>query len=112
MNKLVLGVLLILMMFGHNYVLNQPQVLQDELQTIHQASVPKFNLLYSMPSAIAIFFILPLGIMYDKYAERILIGSAFFLMLGQLLVTVFGANPAPYAFPLLTLGRVLEGTTA
>lgn len=28
MNKLLLGVLLILMMFGHNYVLNQPQVLQ------------------------------------------------------------------------------------
>lgn len=28
MNKVFLGVLLILMMFGHNYVLNQPQVLQ------------------------------------------------------------------------------------
>lgn len=28
MNKVVLGVLLILIMFGHNYVLNQPQVLQ------------------------------------------------------------------------------------
>jgi len=29
MNKVVLGVLLILIMFGHNYVLNQPQVLQS-----------------------------------------------------------------------------------
>lgn len=28
MNKLTIGFLLILMMFGHNYVLNQPQVLQ------------------------------------------------------------------------------------
>lgn len=28
MNRTLLGILLILMMFGHNYVLNQPQVLQ------------------------------------------------------------------------------------
>lgn len=32
MNKVTLGILLILMMFGHNYVLNQPQVLQAEFQ--------------------------------------------------------------------------------
>lgn len=29
MNKVTLGILLVLMMFGHNYVLNQPQVLQS-----------------------------------------------------------------------------------
>jgi hypothetical protein len=32
MNKVLIGVILILMMFGHNYVLNQPQVLQSEIQ--------------------------------------------------------------------------------
>jgi hypothetical protein len=32
MNKVVLGIILILMMFGHNYVINQPQILQAEFQ--------------------------------------------------------------------------------
>lgn len=32
MKRVALCVLLILMMFGHNYVLNQPQVLQAEFQ--------------------------------------------------------------------------------
>jgi nitrate/nitrite transporter NarK len=112
MNRLVLGTLLILLMFGHSYVLNQPQVLQTELQHIHQISVPQLNLLYSVPSAVAIFFILPLGIMYDRYAAAILLGAGFVLMLGQLLVAVFGTNNADYAFYLLVLGRALEGTTA
>jgi hypothetical protein len=60
-----------------------------------------------VPSAISIFFILPLGVMYDRYASAILLGSGFVLMLGQLIVAIFGTNPAGYAFYLLVLGRAL-----
>lgn len=55
---------------------------------------------------------MPLGILYDKYSEKIVIGSGIVLVLGQLLVTIFGTNPKDYAFPLLTFGRIMEGTTA
>ena len=92
MNRLVIGVLLILMMFGHNYVLNQPQVLQSEFQSIHKISVPQFNFLYSIPSFVSIFFILPLGVLYDRYSGVILIGAALSLMFGQLLVAIFGVS--------------------
>lgn len=39
MNKATLAILLIMMMFGHNYVLNQPQVLQAEIQETHKVTV-------------------------------------------------------------------------
>lgn len=39
MKKLKLGVLLILMLFGHNYVLNQTQTMQKPLEQIHQINV-------------------------------------------------------------------------
>jgi hypothetical protein len=45
--------------------------------------------------------------MYDRYASAILLGSGFVLMLGQLIVAIFGTNPAGYAFYLLVLGRAL-----
>jgi hypothetical protein len=35
MNKKYAGVLLVLMMLGHNFVLNQPQALQQEIEHIH-----------------------------------------------------------------------------
>ncbi len=39
-------------------------------------------------------------------------GSGLFLAVGQLIVAIFGSNPSSYAYPLLVLGRTLEGTTA
>ena len=64
MNKLCLGVLLILMMFGHNYVLNQTQSMQKELMGIHSITITEFNLFYSIPSVLSIIFIIPLGFFY------------------------------------------------
>lgn len=69
-------------------------------------------MLYSVPSFVSIFFILPLGMLYDRYSGAILLGAALSLMFGQLLVSVFGAYPTPHAFSLLTLGRVFEGIAA
>lgn len=60
----------------------------------------------------SIFFILPLGVLYDKYSGMILIGAALSLMFGQLLVSVFGASASSSAFTFLTIGRVFEGTAA
>jgi len=39
MKKLHLGFLLILMMFGHNYVLNQTQTMQKPLEKIHDITI-------------------------------------------------------------------------
>lgn len=39
MRKLHLGILLTLMMFGHNFVLNQTQTMQKELTSIHNISI-------------------------------------------------------------------------
>ncbi len=39
MNKFRRGLLLIVMMYGHNYVLNQAQALQKEIQNIHDVTV-------------------------------------------------------------------------
>lgn len=64
MRKIHLGLLLILMMFGHNYVLNQTQTMQKPLENIHNITITEFNLLYSVPSAISILFIIPMGFFY------------------------------------------------
>jgi hypothetical protein len=65
-----------------------------------------------LPSGIAIFVIIPLGVLFDKKAEIIVIGSGLFLALGQLLVAIFATNSNSYAFTLVTIGRIFEGTTA
>lgn len=39
MNKVHLGILLIFMMFGHNFVLNQTQTMQKELTSIHHITI-------------------------------------------------------------------------
>ena len=88
MKKLHRGLILIVMMFGHNYVINQAQALQEEIQELHSVNVPEFNLLYSVPSAVSIFFIIPLGVLYDRYSEIILLLSSFMLLIGQLIVTI------------------------
>ena len=54
MNRKYAGILLILMMLGHNYVINQPQSLQQDIEHIHSVTVTEFNLLYSIPSILAI----------------------------------------------------------
>jgi hypothetical protein len=64
MRKLYLGILLTIMMFGHNFVLNQTQSMQKELTAIHKISITEFNLLYSIPSAVSILFIIPMGFFY------------------------------------------------
>lgn len=50
-------------------------------------------MLYSVPSAVAIFFIIPLGVMYDKHAGIILMIAVTGLVFGQLLIAIFGASP-------------------
>ena len=95
------------MMFGHNYVLNQAQALQKNIQELHQKTVPQFNLLYSIPSAISIVFIIPLGILYDRYSQKILIFAAFSLLIGQIFVTFFGPKFIEHSFSGLLTGRVL-----
>ena len=72
MKKLYLGILLIIMMFGHNFVLNQTQSMQKELTAIHKISITEFNLLYSIPSAVSILFIIPMGFFYERYANKLL----------------------------------------
>ena len=39
MHKGYLGLLLILMMFGHNFVLNQTQTMQKSLMDIHNITI-------------------------------------------------------------------------
>jgi hypothetical protein len=39
MKKVQLGILLTVMMFGHNFVLNQTQTMQKELTIIHSISI-------------------------------------------------------------------------
>jgi hypothetical protein len=90
MNKFRRGLLLIIMMYGHNYVLNQAQALQKEIQNIHDVTVTEFNLLYSIPSAVSILFIIPLGFMYERFSNSLLIAGAIALSLGELMVTLFG----------------------
>jgi hypothetical protein len=91
MRKFHLGILLTLMMFGHNFVLNQTQTMQKELTSIHSISITEFNLLYSIPSAMSILCIIPIGFFYDKYANSLLWAGAIILSLGQLIITIFGA---------------------
>lgn len=112
MKKVQLGILLTVMMFGHNFVLNQTQTMQSELTTIHSISITEFNLLYSIPSAVSILFIIPMGFCYDNYANALLWGGAIVLSLGQLLVTVFASQNKPHYYDLLMSGRVLEGIGA
>ena len=112
MKKIYLGILLILMMFGHNYVLNQTQTMQKSLEQIHNIKVTEFNLLYSIPSAISILFIIPMGFFYRELANKLLWTGAITLALGQLLISLFGGDNQPFYYQLLMLGRIFEGIGA
>ena len=98
MRKIKLGFLLVLMMVGHNYVLNQTQAMQKPLEEIHSINVTSFNLLYSIPSAISILFIIPMGFFYEKLSNKLLWMGAILLSLGQLLVAVFGGSNQPFYY--------------
>lgn len=99
MTKFYRGLVLILMMFGHNYVINQPQSLFNQLESIHGGDTTKFNWsMYSLPSIMSILFIVPLGILYDKFALRILLVGAFSMLVGQFLVSFFGPYGLDYYF--------------
>jgi len=91
MKKFYLGILLIIMMFGHNFVLNQVQSMQAHLTKIFKVSITEFNFLYSIPSGISMIFIIPIGFFADKYTNSLLWIGAFALLIGQLLSTIFGA---------------------
>lgn len=112
MKKVSLGILLIVMMFGHNFVLNQTQSMQKPLEEIHSISVTEFNLLYSIPSAISILFIIPMGFFYEQIENKLLWGGAISLSFGQLLISIFAGENKPYYYHLLMGGRIFEGIGA
>ena len=103
-----LGFLLIMMMFGHNFVLNQTQSMQKELMHVHGITITEFNLLYSIPAALSILFIIPVGFFYDTYRYHLLALGAFSLTLGQAFITGFGAYAESVGFTLTMVGRVFE----
>lgn len=111
-SRLYPAVLLILMMFAHNYVLNQAQSLQTTIQELHDVRVTEFNFLYSIPSAVSIFVIIPLGILYENYAQKVLLLGAFALLFGQILVTICGPNFMSHSYLGLIIGRIFEGNGA
>ena len=106
MKKLKLGILLIILMFGHNYVLNQTQTMQKPLEKIHKINVTEFNLLYSIPSAISILVIIPLGFFYEHLSNKLLWTGAIALSLGQLIVAIFGGESKDFYYELLMIGRI------
>ena len=66
--------------------------------------------MYSLPSSLSIIFIIPLGILYDRYALRIILIGGFSLLVGQALVTIYG--PDRGYFQTLVIGRILEAIGA
>ena len=66
--------------------------MQKELTDVFDITVTQFNLLYSIPSAVSILFIIPMGFFYDKYTNSLLWAGAITLSLGQLFITLFGAS--------------------
>ena len=112
MNRKHIGILLIMMMLGHNYVINQPQSLQQEIEHIHSVTVTEFNLLYSIPSILAILCIIPVGVIYDTYPNFTLLIGVGVLFAGQLLASMFASEGNPYYFSIFVGGRTLEASGA
>jgi hypothetical protein len=61
--------------------------------------------LYSIPSAIALVFIIPISLLYERFSNAILFGAAIVLLLGQILVALFGPYAGEYNFFLMVAGR-------
>jgi hypothetical protein len=86
--------------------------MQKPLEQIHNITITEFNLLYSIPSAVAILFIIPMGFFYEKYTNVLLWGGAIFLSFGQLLIALFSEEGKQYYFDLMMTGRIFEGIGA
>ena len=112
MKRKYAGVILIFMMLGHNYVINQPQSLQKDIEQTHKVTVTEFNLLYSIPSVLAILTIIPVGILYHKYPNFTLMFGISVLLIGQLLASMFGAQGKEHYFSIFIGGRTLEASGA
>lgn len=110
--KFSVAVLLILILFGHNFVFNLPQSLQDSIMEIHSIPITQFNLLYSLQTLPTIFLIIPLGIIYDSFGPKMLIPAAGLLVIGQVLLLLYTPLKSMFSFVMMIMGRVLQGIGA
>jgi len=110
--KLCIGLLLVLLMVGHNFVFNAPQSLQDSIMAVHQVPITQFNLLYTLQTLPTIFLIIPLGFLYDSYGACMLIPSAVLAVLGQVLMIIYTPLHSSFSFIMMITGRVLQGISA
>lgn len=110
--KCSVAVLLVLILFGHNFVFNVPQALQDSIMQTHNIPITQFNLLYSLQTLPTIFLIIPLGVIYDSFGPKMLIPAAGLLVIGQLLMLVFTPMNSSFSFVMMIMGRVLQGIGA
>lgn len=110
--KLGIGLLLVLLMVGHNFVFNAPQSLQDSIMSVHQVPITQFNLLYTLQTLPTIFLIIPLGFLYDSYGAGMLIPSALLAVIGQVLMIIYTPLRSSFSFIMMITGRVLQGISA
>lgn len=110
--KFSIGLLLVLLMLGHNFVFNAPQALQDSIMKVHQVPITQFNLLYTLQTLPTIFLIVPLGFLYDSYGAGMLIPSALLAVIGQLLLMIYTPLHSSFSFIMMIAGRVLQGISA
>lgn len=87
--KWTIGLLLIGILLGHNFVYNQPQALQDTIMQVHKLPTTEFNLLYTLQTLPTLFLIIPLGVMFDTYGPKMLIPASFLLVIGQLIMIIY-----------------------
>ena len=50
--------------------------------------------------------------LYDHHSLPILMASSFMILIGQIIVTVFGPHVGKHSYQMLIGGRTLEGTGA
>lgn len=110
--KFVIGLLLVLLMVGHNFVFNAPQSLQDSIMEVHKVPITQFNLLYTLQTLPTIFLIIPLGFLYDSYGACMLIPSALLAVVGQAILIVYTPLRSSFSFIMMIAGRVLQGISA
>lgn len=107
--EVTIGILLVLILLGHNYTANIPQAIQDSIMKIHSSSTTQFNLLYSLETLPSMFLIIPLGILFDILGTKLLVPAALLLMMGQLLLLVYTPLHSSFSFIMMILGRVMQG---
>ena len=107
--KVTVGVLLVLILLGQNYITNIPQAAQDSIMITHDLTTTQFNLLYSLETLPSIFLIIPLGILFDAYGTKLLIPASLLLVLGQGLLLTYTPLKSSFSFVMMILGRIMEG---